>query len=141
MLSKRLLRIVCYYKGLKIIKKNVSELCEEQVQEVGRVDSSLLGEAGLQPVLLHSHGLRALTQQILELLHTHKQQQLLLCNNNNNNDNNKTCLKQGATPTVTWTACSTSATMCVTSELTASSSSPSYVLQLRSCNRRSFPDT
>lgn len=48
----------------------MQHLLSEHVQEVRRVDSPLFGEAGLEPVLLHGHGLRGLTHQIPELLRT-----------------------------------------------------------------------
>lgn len=59
-----------------------------------------------------------------------------------NKDNNWVPVAQKrlvATLTAAWTACSASATMCVTSELMVASSSPSYVLQLRIWSATSRP--
>lgn len=110
----------------------------EDVQEVCSVDSSLFGEAGVQPVGLHGHGLRVLSQQLLQLLDTHqarrRPQQQPLSQKRNETNNNWVPVAETrlvTTPTTAWTACSASATICVTSEPMVASSSPSYVLQLR----------
>lgn len=64
----------------------------EDVQEVCSVHLSLLGEAGVQPVGLHGHGLRVLSQQLLQLLDTQQarrrpQQQPLYQKRNETNNN------------------------------------------------------
>lgn len=103
------------------------------MQELCGVDASLLGKAGVKPVGVHGHSLQVPTQQLLQLLDARRRD---ISDRKQLNTHTTVELPDAenrllATPTAACTACSASATTCVTSDPMAASSSPSYVLQLR----------